>query len=304
MQLRQTSMILICFMIVYVWGTLLLLLMVSYGKSEKIAVAAYDLSHVLKNHRKTIPDPSRGITTVLTTCCRNNVPNVDIIKKQFEGLTLAPVLLSSVVIGFDGIDVRSDNIDGKCRGSCDEEKYKKYISDVIRLAHSYFQNVDYVIAPERVCLSVNLKNAMQKAATDFVYVCQEDMMLAKPIDIVALIQLMAATPGIDLVRPAHHGVASDRKVSNSTCKTDAPNLLTISLGQFTFTRSDNFSDQNHITYKAFYEEAVWPYIDYGSFMEHQLFCAYETHPHLQSRLWCLGGENDGYYTHMNGRHAM
>ena len=105
---------------------------------------------------------------------------------------------------------------------------------------------------------------MQRAATDFVYVCQEDMVLAKPIDVVALIQLMAANPGIDLVRPAHHGVASDRKVSDGTCKTDSPSLLTISLGQFTFTRSDNFSDQNHITYKAFYEEAVWPYIDYGS----------------------------------------
>jgi len=265
---------------------------------------ANHLAHILKNCRGKNPDASLGITTVLTTCCRGNVPNVDIIRRQFEGLSLSPALLARVVIGFDGIDVKSDNIDGKCRGDCDGDKYRSYISEVIRMAQSRFQSVDYAIAPERVCLSVNLKNAMRKATTDFVYVCQEDMVLAKPIDVFALIQLMAEVPGIDLVRPAHHGVASDRRVSDGVCRMDAPKILTISVGGLTFTKSDNFSDQNHITFKSFYDEAVWPYVEEGGFMEHQLFCAYDRHPHLNFRMWCLGNAHDGYFEHMDGRHAI
>lgn len=256
--------------------------------------------------RTVHPDAQKGITTVMTLSCRKNVPNTTVIKRHFDSLIKVPSLLERVVLGFDGFKPEDDfNIHTKCRGSCDPSKYSAYVQEVVDMAHQYFHEVEFIMAPKRVCLTSNLKAAMEKVKTDFIYVCQEDLPIAKAFDIYALMDVISKNSEIDLIRVVHSSNAYHINWTDDHCrnKYNSPPVAEKKIYDgLTFTRCDQFSDQNHITYKDFYTHAIWPYVVEGDFMEHQLICAYGSHPHLYSTMWYLGDENDGFFIYdLDGR---
>jgi len=253
--------------------------------------------------RRRAPDASKGITTVLTTCCRSNVPSIHIIQRQFEGCRLVPELLDRIVIGFDGAALGPVQIHNKCRGECDVEKYEIYIRSVIELARRYFKSVDYVVAPYRSCLTLNLKAALKRVTTDFVYICQEDLVIKTSFDVLAIMRIIAASTQIELVRVSLNANDFHIKFTRNFCGNMKP-LTFLKEGAHTFTRCDQYADQNHITYVDFYNDAIFPHVKEGDFMEHQLICAHSSHPHLDSTMWFLGEQNGGdYVAHLDGRNA-
>jgi hypothetical protein len=114
---------------------------------------------------------------------------------------------------------------------------------------------------------------------------------------------MSANPGLDLVRLSFKAPQVHIDYTKSNYKSYHPLPQKRIINGSSFWGCDHFSNQNHITYKNFYEDNVWPYVEDGKFMEHQLFCAYATHPHLKNRMRFLGDENEEYLSHLDGRHA-
>ena len=104
------------------------------------------------------------------------------------------------------------------------------------------------------------------------------------------------------------------KFGKHVCGMELP-LSSEMRGAVELTRAITFSDQNHITTKAFYDTHIWPNVPQGSFMEHSLFCLNrqrrlpgEMQPWhtdeggiLPPTIWLLGGFNDVYASHTDGR---
>ena len=258
--------------------------------------------------RARTPDVLKGITSVMTLCCRHSVPNASMVQRNFESMIQIPTLREHIVLGFDGHALqRGVDVHEKCKGSCHATKYDAYINDVVALARLYFREVEYVVAPSRVCLTLNLKAAIAKVKTDFIYVCQEDLPVKKYFDVPSLMNIIANYSGVELIRIVRETNAYHMKWTSDHCRSRyglPAEKVTIHLDGFDFTRCDQFSDQNHITYVDFYTDAVWPHVHPGDFMEDQLICAYGSHPHLASTMWFLGTENEGYYIEdLDGRNA-
>ena len=247
---------------------------------------------------------AHDITVVMTTCCRASAPSTRMVQKVFESVKLEPLLMDRIVLGFDGAEVSDENLHEKCKGLCNTGHYEQYIKDVVRLAFKYFRNVDYVVMPVRSCLTTTLRAAMERVETEFVFVAQEDISLAKPFRLEAIMNAMAEDPQLGIVRPAAATNNAQREFIERNCQYPSTTPAVKSINGLELLQLDEYSDQNHVSTKSFYRDQVWPRVPDGDFMEHIIGCA-KRFPGLSGRLWLVGGSlADGRYsTHEDGRNS-
>ena len=149
--------------------------------------------------------------------------------------------------------------------------------------------------------------------TNFLHIVQEDILLKKTFDLKSVIDTIKNYPRIDLIRLSK-GKNKDRnqytiKRCQKIWKKDITsfNPETIKVNGLTLSRSNQYSDQNHITTKEFYEKYVFPNVKEGDFMEHFIMCEatglFPGKDKLPDTLWHLGDYDDGYTNHKNGRRA-
>ena len=244
------------------------------------------------------------ITVVMTTCCRASAPSTHMIRKVFESMELESLLMDRIVLGFDGAEVADENVHEKCKGICNTGHYEQYIMDVKRLASKYFKNVDHVVMPARSCLTTTLRAAMERVETEFVFVAQEDISLAKPFRLEAIMKAMDEDPQLGIVRPAVDTNHKQHGFAERYCQYPSTAPPVKSVNGLELLQVDGYSDQNHISTKSFYRNQVWPRVPDGEFMEHIILCA-KRFPGLSGHLWLVGGSlADGeYLTHEDGRNS-
>lgn len=244
------------------------------------------------------------ITVVMTTCCRASAPSTRMVQKVFESMKLEPLLMDRIVLGFDGAEVADENLHEKCKGLCNTGHYEQYIEDVVRLASKYFKNVDYVVMPVRSCLTTTLRKAMERVETEFVFVAQEDISLAKPFRLEAVMEAMAEDPLLGIARPGTDINSEHLKWITNRCRYPNTTPVVKYINGLELLQLDEYSDQNHVSTKSFYRDHVWPRVPDGDFMEHTIGCA-KRFPGLSGRLWLVGGSLAAgrYSTHEDGRNS-
>ena len=261
------------------------------------------VNNIVSFLRMKTPDPALGITTVMTTCCRKNVPDVSIIKKHFESLEMAPMLKDRIVLAFDGAIQIDNTLHKKCKDSCDSVKYKEYIDHVVALANMHFRHVEYIVSPHRVCLKSSLKNAFSLVKTDFVYICQEDLILKTPVNVQLLLEIIAEYSIVDVIRLSTETNQYHIDYTEHSCK-KRPSVEQINVNGVLLTKSSQYSDQNQITHREYYERVIFPNTVDGDFMEHQIECASFTQPELYGTMWYLGDFHDGQSDWLDGRNQI
>jgi hypothetical protein len=288
---------------VLVWliSTLYLILLFAFYRPREARAAPLTRHHP----RFSI---QQKITTLLNSCCRPDVPDITIIETQLRSLALSPLLRERIILGFDGPVASSKWVHTKCNGECDDRKYKIYIDRVVELAKSLFDSVEYVVMPQRSCLRDTLRAIMDLSITEFVFVVQEDLPLVKHCPVAEIMAAITQDPEVDLVRLAvgtneeHHSFTEEYCIKLGL-EPPPTILMTKTHPGLFLTECIQFSDQNHITYKSFYERYVWPQTESGDFMEHQLMCSYAIAA-IPSTLWFLGARNEGSYSgNLDGRNA-
>jgi len=247
---------------------------------------------------------AREITVVMTTCCRASAPSTRMIHRVFESMKLEPLLMDRIILGFDGAEIFNKTIHEKCKGPCNATHYGQYIKEMIRLASEYFKNVESVIMPERSCLTTTLRAAMDMVKTEFVFVAQEDISLAKPFQLAAIMEAMANDPQLGIVRPGCLMNNEHIQWIKKRCVYPYTEQVVKSINGLKLLQIDEYSDQNHVTTKSFYRKWVWPRVPDGDFMEHIIDCA-RRFPGVAGRSWLVGGSlTDGpYSTHEDGRNS-
>ena len=226
-----------------------------------------------------------------------------------------PPLLENLIIVFDGKDIKNPGISPKCQTSCDNLKYDIYIENVKKKTKEILptSNIKFIVMPERSCLSTSLKKGIQMCETKFLHIVQEDILLIKTFDLKSVIDTIQNDPRIDLIRLSTGTNKQHNQYAIKRCpkiwKKDISsfNPETIKVRGLTISRTNQYSDQNHITTKDFYEKYVILNIKEGDFMEHYIMCEatglFPGEDKLPDTLWHLGDYDDGYTIHTDGRRA-
>ena len=256
------------------------------------------------------------ITTILNTCCRNNTPDDTIIINNIKNIKkYNSSLLENLIIVFDGKEIKNPEIHPKCKGSCDILKYDIYIKNVKKKTKEILptSNIKFIVMPERSCLTTSLKKGIQMCETKFLHTVQEDLSLKKTFDLKSVIDTIQNDPRVDLIRlntgenKQHNEYTIKRCRKIRKIDISSFNPETIKVNGLTLSRSNQYSDQNHITTKEFYEKYVFPNVKEGDFMEHFIMCEatglFPGKDKLPDTLWHLGDYDDGYTNHKNGRRA-
>ncbi|KAG7360261.1 hypothetical protein IV203_035360 [Nitzschia inconspicua] len=144
---------------------------------------------------------------------------------------------------------------GKDRGpgSVKQRILQKYIDGLkLQFANHTTYNVTILQQRSKVKLIKNIRNALPFVRTKFMYVLQHDLPFLLPVNHSALVRTVSQHPDIvRLVRfGLHKTLSRNRDVPlNGTCEP----LLHSSYG-IDLTKAHTWSDNNHFTTKAYYEE--------------------------------------------------
>ena len=77
-------------------------------------------------------------------------------------------------------------------------------------------------------------------------------------------------------------------------------IATIKTNNITLSKSNQYSDNTHITTKLYYNTYVFPNVNMNSFMELDIDC--QVGKKLPDTIWHLGKYEEGYYIkHLDGR---
>jgi len=260
-----------------------------------------DFEHFTSKN-KTTP----RITTIITT---SPIQSMDgsYFKETIDSLKHIPELKNSpIVICFDGGKVLNDKLDGKCKNLNDEidiKQYEDYKNEVKKYVLSSFPNVVITEAKERICLTQNIHNGMKLVKTKFVNVMQHDLPIIKSFDLDNIIKTIDEN---DYVKYVRYVLEKNRFHEEYNKKSGAPILphRKIQKNGLTFSICSQWSDQNHITTKKYYDDIIFPEtLNKFSFMEHDLLSKPPTN-HKRYGTWYLGDLDDGNYIyHSNARGA-
>jgi len=145
---------------------------------------------------------------------------------------------------------------------------------------------------------------MDRVKTEFVFVCQEDISLTKPFQLAAIMEAMANDPRLGIVRPGVQMNNGHIQWINKQCGYHHTKQVVKSINGLELMQVDEYSDQNHVSTKSFYEKWVWPRVPDGDFMEHIIGCA-RHFPGIAGRTWLVGGSltDDPYCMHEDGRNS-
>ena len=174
-------------------------------------------------------------------------------------------------------------------------------------------NVKFSELEYRSCLTHNLNNAFKLGLvnTEYVNIMQDDLPIIKSFDPKKIIECMKKDKEIKLVRYANNENKYHENYVSGTCKELNGKVVseTKKIDGLTFTRANQYSDNNHIISKKYWTDLLFPQIkDQYSLMEiskidGKLFnmpciCKYQK----EFGTWYLGDINDGYYiSHIDGR---
>ena len=253
----------------------------------------------------TSPD-DMDITTIITTCCRNNVPKIDQIKATLFSLKLyLPLASFNLIIVFDGAEINDSYIiDNKCQDFCNADLYKIYIENVKQFVHSDFPIswTRFIELPYRKCLRDSLKAGIDACDTEFINIMQEDLQIIKPFDIKQIINIIKVNSDIDIIRYSYKSNDSHEEHMKSICIENELLKEIKEIGKLNFSRANGFSDQNHISTKTFYKDTIFKNTNNGNFMEHDLLC--ELGKNIPRTIWMIDDYDGGWYIdHLDGRYA-
>jgi len=265
----------------------------------------YSQSLLYSSRPAPAPSPL-PITTLITTCCRQNCPSTLSFQVQFRQMrALAPELLEDVIVVFDGARPGQQALHKKCKGACDEIAYGEYVREVVQLGRQACRRFRYLVMPERSCLTSSLRAAMRLVDTHFVYVAQEDLVPSRSLPIQALLRAMTQRAELQLVHTCRVSLGYHlrycQQLTPQRRESSEPPALRV--GDLRFFPGSCYIDQNHVSSVAFYEKHVWPYVRPGDFMEHDLMYNLEQPP--AGTQWFLGDslEDGGFILHLDGRNA-
>lgn len=243
------------------------------------------------------------ITTIITTSCRKNTPDTSILLENVKCLhEFVPLLAKNIIIVFDGYEIKEKSLHSKCKNECNDDKYKLYIKNIkISLSKLYPDtNINYIIMPERSCLSTSLKVGINASKTNFINIMQEDLIIQKSFDVSAIINSIKNNNNIDIIRYSH-GLNSYHQHYWKFCEGSIKEK-TIKMNNLILSKSNNYSDNNHISSKEFYNKYVFSNINEYDFMEHQIGC--EVGKKLPNTIWYLDKYNEGeYLNNKDGRNS-
>lgn len=247
------------------------------------------------------------ITTIITTCCRKNTLNTNIIKNTIESLKIIPELSKQVIIVFDGGPIINEkDIDKKCISECNDDLYNKYKEDIKKISQDILgiDNVMFVYLKNRSCLSHSLHTAMNLVKTKYVNIVQEDLAIIKNFDFNNLINIMNKYDDIKILRYSKKTNNHEEEYAKIIgCKLSDQEIRFLDQNNsIKISKASQYSDNNHISTKEFYDKYIWPNIKKYSFMEHDLVCI--NNNNLKDKIWYIGDYQDGYYIkHLDGRNS-
>jgi len=247
------------------------------------------------------------ITTIITTSPYKKMDFKNHLYKTVDSLRKIPELYRSpVIIGFDGSDLNPKReVDPRCAHPTDVAQYEAYKDEVKRTVRNLLPNVIFVEAPERLCLTGNIRQCMDRVETKYVNIMQHDMPITKRFPLDKIINLLESDPEkFKLVRYAcympNHGHEEWTRAMTHASLTHS----TLRFQGQTFSRCNQWSDNNHITTRDYYEKIVFPItLSKNSFMEHELIF-HPVNKHNVYGTYYLGDYDDGpYCSHTDGRNA-
>ena len=287
-------------MIVVLFIFLFILIYKSTSKSY-YSMDDYIVDSSLKNKDNSL------ITTIITTCCRKNTLNASIIKSTIESLKIIPELSKQVIIVFDGGPIKNKkDINKKCISECNEDLYDKYKKDVKKISEDILGvgNVMFVYLKNRSCLSHSLHTAMNLVKTKYVNIVQEDLSIIKKFDFKYMIDIMNKYDDIKILRYARKTNNYEEEYAKLIgCKLSKQEIRFLDKNNsIKISKASQYSDNNHISTKEFYDKYIWPNVKKHSFMEHDLVCI--NNNSLKDKIWYIGDYEDGYYIkHLDGRNS-
>jgi len=271
-----------------------------------------------KNHTLKFEkfQPQYQITTIITTSPILCMKNINIISETIDSLFINPILVNNhVIICFDGGPLDPNNIiDEKCANLGNEiniYEYETYKNKVKAYALTLLPYVSFSELLFRGCLTNNIHNSFHMIKTEYINIMQHDLPIIKSFDIESIIKIMEHDKLVKLVRYVYDTNNFHNEYTKNFIKYDPKKykaLLPMQkkiYGDVILTICSQWSDQNHITSKKYYEDVVFPVtLLKGSFMEHFMFCL-PIEDHKKYGTWFLGEIYDGYYIkHTDGRNNI
>jgi hypothetical protein len=192
---------------------------------------------------------------------------------------------ANFVLAFDGTQVKSpiSTLFWKCRETFHSgESYKHFKEMTIKRIESRVRNVTVIEQDERLCLTGNLKRAMDHTNSEFVLVLQDDMQLIRSLDIDSILQGMLQH-NISYLTADMNGLGMHEhfftKGKGNLCNVSTPELdalarctetaktcvgktpkkkITVSADGLGAVSASGFSDGTHIARRDWYYRNIWP----------------------------------------------
>lgn len=248
------------------------------------------------------------ITTIITTAPYSHMNESFHLQHAVQSLSRVPMLLENpVFICFDGGEIDpSVPLNPRCAHPTDLAEYERYKDRnkswiLERVPHAQFFEL-----PFRGCLTRNIHQCFHKIETEYIHIMQHDLPIEKEIPLLCILEVMNQHPEIKLVRYAaraenrfHEEFTRDAMGIESLPQEE------VELEGTRFSRCNQWSDQNHITTRRYYQDLVFPETlpQYGFMENHLLFKPITNHTRYGT--YYLGGyEDGGYCRHSDARNTI
>ena len=188
-------------------------------------------------------------TVMITASHIKSHPSIDFIKKTMESLNYIGIKSDTpIILAHDGSDA---------------VKYNKYFENLKEYVKDK-PNVEIIRKETNGKLTASVRNAFKSVKTPYILVIQHDLPFVREFSIDKVIEDMKNNPGIKYVR------FNKRK----TTKRDFDNGWgfgkQLEGGNYTYTRTPGWSDNNHVTSSDYYRNIVLKEARDGGFMEEDL----------------------------------
>jgi hypothetical protein len=274
------------------------------GTTAKAAIAMLDLES-MENHTfsQQLDSSSQSLVTtfsdttiIITSSYIPSHPSTEIIDRTIDSLEMLQDLQATsagkvpLIITVDGPN-RTQHI-----------VLKQYIDNLHKKYHDHTL-FNLTILPQKVKVKLikNIQRAMPFVQTKFLYVLQHDLPFMQPVNHSALVQTFRQYPEtVRLVRFGLHPTLSrHRDIPRDDCHPFVHSSHDIDL-----TKTHTWSDNNHFTTKAYYEEmlSTVPGMDEANFMEVPMREASRQNCSKWGT-WLYGKQGHGpMIYHLDGRH--
>jgi len=179
----------------------------------------------------------------------------------------------------------------------DDIRFIKYIENLKNYA-SDNKNIQIIVRDSPGCLTGSIRNAFNYVNTEYVLIIQHDFPFVRNFYIEKVIQDMKANPELKHVR--------FNKRSNIKVVWDALNNLfgkQIKSLNYKYTRTPNWSDNNHLCRSDYYRNIILKECKDGSFMEKDIYQKITDEKiHSKYGTYIFGPLNQpAFISHLDGR---